>query len=247
MQPSRQRRLLTLLALTLAPLTPPTHAAGELWPWASQAPAQPPAVKPFEVPTFGAKREFRAAPAQWVKAPRVDGDAVFRTIIDCYPNKSNWNIDVNLDAAVRNASIVDITGTSIGRASVGIVARMPLYSATEMDREREREARRRIDTAAKVANFVEALAQRNQALRLLGIAAAMESRAQIRVNEGIADATEQIGYLEKVATLEKDVITAESKAMEARLSLISLCRDDVASTVNAYLTDLARLPDSAKP
>ena len=50
-----------------------------------------------------------------------------------------------------------------------------------------------------------------------------------------------------IATLEKDVITAESKAMEARLSLISLCRDDVASTVNAYLTDLARLPDSAKP
>lgn len=255
-EPSRQRRLLqAAIAIAIAapasaadPMTTPEKPQpAALWPWASQAPAKPPAVKPFEVPTFGAKREFRSSIAQWIKAPRVDGDAVFREIINCYPSKTQWNIDVNLDAAVRNANIVDITGTSIGRASVGIVARMPLYSATEMDREREREAKRRQDTAGKIATFIQALAERNQALRMLGISAAMESRAQIRVNEGIADATEQIGYLKDIAKLEQDIIAAEAKAMDARLSMVAMCRDDVAHTINEYLTGLSRFPEDAKP
>jgi hypothetical protein len=223
------------------------YASGDLWPWSSQAPKNPPKVKPYEVPTFGEKRNFRDAPAQWQKAPKIDGDAVFRTIIACYPNKSRWNLDIDLQAAVRTANTVDITGTAIGKNTVGIVARMPLYSATEMDREREREYRRRTDTAGKVAEFVGQLATRNQALRTLALAAAMESRAQIRVNEGIADAEEQVKFLDKVAAAENQLITAEAKAMDARLSLVAMCRDEEADTVNAYLTDLAQLPAAAKP
>ncbi len=134
-----------------------------------------------------------------MKAPRIDGDAVFRTIIACYSTKTYWNLDVDLQAAIRNTSAVDIRGTTIGRSMIGIVARMPIYSRTEIDREREREYRRRSDTASKVAEFVNQLATRNQALRQPAIAAAMEQRAQIRVNEGIADADEQIKWLEKVA------------------------------------------------
>lgn len=111
----------------------------------------------------------------------------------------------------------------------------------------EREYKRRSDTAAKVADFVNQLANRNQALRQLAIAASMEQRAQIRVNEGIADADEQIKWLDKVATLENALITAEAKAMDARLTLVSMCRDGEADHVNAYLTDLAQLPDKAKP
>lgn len=245
-------RLTFAAALALVAVLPaPTFAAdekgGNLWPWSSQNAKEPPKVQPYEVPTFGAKRNFREAPAQWQKAPKVDGDAVFRAIIACYPNKSQWNIDVDLQAAVRNANAVDITGTAIGKSTVGIVARMPLYSATEMDREREREYRRRTDTAGKVAEFVGQLAARNQALRSLALSAAMESRAQIRVNEGIADADEQVKFLDKVAAAEKDLITAEAKVMDARLSLVAMCRDESADAVNAYLTDLAHLPAAAKP
>ena len=247
--------MLSSLILSLCAVLPaPTFAqeqgsstAGNLWPWASQNAKDPPKVQPYEVPTFGAKRNFRDAPAQWQKAPKIDGDAVFRMIIACYPNKSQWNIDVNLETAIRTANAVDITGTAIGKSTVGIVARMPLYSATEMDREREREYRRRTDTAGKVADFVGQLASRNQALRMLALAAAMESRAQIRVNEGIADAEEQIKYLDKVAAAENQLITAEAKAMDARLSLVAMCRDEAADAVNAYLTDLAQLPATAKP
>ena len=239
--------LALLVAVPLAPTFAADEKGGNLWPWSSQNAKEPPKVLPYEVPTFGAKRNFRDAPAQWQKAPKVDGDAVFRTIIACYPNKSQWNIDVDLQAAVRNANAVDITGTAIGKSTVGIVARMPLYSATEMDREREREYRRRTDTAGKVAEFVGQLAARNQALRALALSAAMESRAQIRVNEGIADADEQVKFLDKVATAEKDLITAEAKVMDARLSLVAMCRDESADAVNAYLTDLAHLPAAAKP
>lgn len=88
----------------------------------------------------GSKRDFRAAPAGWAKAPRIDGDAVFRTIIACYPTKSYWNLDVDLQAAIRNTGAVNISGTTIGRSMVGIVARMPIYSRNEIDRERERES-----------------------------------------------------------------------------------------------------------
>ncbi len=229
-------------------LTATLASASDLWPWASQAPASPPPMKPYEIPTMsGNKRDFRAPPAGWIKAPRIDGDAVFRTIIACYPTKTFWNLDIDLQAAVRNTGAVDISGTTIGRSMVGIVARMPIYSRTEIDREREREYRRRSDTATKVAEFVNQLATRNQALRQLAIAAAMEQRAQIRVNEGIADADEQIKWLEKVAQLENSLITAEAKAMDARLTLVAMCRDGEADSVNAYLTDLAQLPDKAKP
>lgn len=236
--------------VVIAALPAPTFAeekGGNLWPWSSQNAPAPPKVQPYEIPTFGAKREFRDAPAQWRKAPKIDGDAIFRMVIACYPNKSRWNLDVDLQAAVRTANAVDITGTAIGKSTVGIVARMPLYSATEMDREREREYRRRTDTAGKVADFVGQLATRNQALRSLALAAAMESRAQIRVNEGIADAEEQIKYLDKVAAAENQLVTAEAKAMDARLSLVAMCRDEEANAVNAYLTDLAHLPAAAKP
>lgn len=246
----RNGLLLALVAVLAAPTFAEEKASstgGNLWPWSSQNAKEPPKVKPYEIPTFGAKRNFKDAPAQWQKAPKIDGDAIFRMIVACYPTKSRWGLDVDLQAAVRTANAVDITGTAIGKSTVGIVARMPLYSANEMDREREREYRRRADTASKVADFVGQLATRNQALRTLALAAAMESRAQIRVNEGIADADEQIKYLDKVAAAENALITAEAKAMDARLTLVAQCRDEEAERVNAYLTEQAQLPPAAKP
>lgn len=236
-----------IFALFLA-LTAASCSAGELWPWASQAPKEAPKVQPFEIPTFdGGKRDFRAPATAWAKAPRIDGDAIFRMIVACYPAKSRWNLDVDLQGAVRNTSAVDVTGTQIGRHMIGIVARMPLYSASEVDREREREYRRRQDTAQTVADLVGQLATRNQAVRVLALAGSMEQRAQVRVNQGIADADEQIKWLDRVAGAEKDLITAESKAAEARLKLVSQCRDETSDTVNAYLTELSQLPATAKP
>lgn len=219
-----------------------------LWPWASQNADPPPPVPPFEIPTFsGQRKDFRALPPEWVKAPRIDGEAVYRTIVACYPARSLWRVDVDLEAALRSARMTDITGTPIGRSYAGIVMRMPLYSATELDREREREYRRRLDTARLVAAFIEHIAARNKALRQLALFATMEERARVRVSVGVADADEQVRYLDKVAAAEEDLIQAEANILEARLALVGMCRDEEADRVSAYLANLARLPEEAKP
>ena len=239
-------RNLIFAAFTLS--TASIGLGADLWPWNSQAPKDPPKMQPFEIPTFaGGKRDFRAPAAPWAKAPQIDGDAIFRMVVACYPSKSQWRLDVDLQAAIRNSAAVDVTGTQIGQNTVAIIARMPLYSVSEIDREREREYRRRQDTASTVADFVGQIATRNQAVRTLALAAMMEQRAQLRVNQGIADADEQIKWIDKVATAEKDLISAESRAAEARMKLVSQCRDETADTVNAYLTDLSQLPANAKP
>ena len=247
----RVRTARALLLALCAVLPAPTFAAGNdgggLWPWASQSAPKPPPIPPFELPTFGGEAgEYKGQRPAWVKAPRVDGDAVFRAVIACYPARSRWQIDVDLQAAVRNTGAVDVSGTTIGRSMVGIVARMPIYSDTEMDRERQREYQRRTDTAKTVADFLGQIAKRNAAVRSLALAATMEQRAQVRVREGIADADEQTKWLDKVIGAENDLMTTESAVQEARLKLVAQCRDDVADSVNAYLSELSQLPDAGK-
>lgn len=219
----------------------------KLWPWASQSSKSVPVVPPYEVPTFGGKRDFRMPLANWVHAPRIDGDAVFRAVVGCFPSKSNYDIDLSLQAAVRTSNAVDISGTAIGKYHVGLVANMPLYSVSEFYRQRQIEYGRRTDVAKAVAAFVEQIANRNTAVRALAMSAALEARAQLRVNEGIVDADEQIKFMDRVIKGENDLITAEAKTMEARLTLVANCRPEEAERINAYLIDLAQLPEGAKP
>lgn len=216
---------------------------GNLWPWASQNPAKPAPVRPYEIPTFeGQARDFRQPPPPLAQAPAIDGDAVFRAVVDCYPVKSRWKMDVDLEAAVRSTRVIDVTGTAVGRSNIGIVARMPIYSATEHDREMEREARRRADTAKTVADFVEKLAERNASVRAVALYSALEQRARVRVNTGIADALEQVGYMEKTSTAERDLIRAEAGVMQSRLQLVAMCREGEADQMNRFLSGLAQLP-----
>lgn len=162
--------------------------------------------------------------------------------MDCYPVKSRWKMDVDLEAAVRSTRVIDVTGTAVGRSNIGIVARMPIYSATEHDREMEREARRRADTAKTVADFVEKLAERNASVRAVALYSALEQRARVRVNTGIADALEQVGYMEKTSTAERDLIRAEAGVMQTRLQLVAMCREGEADQMNRFLSGLAQLP-----
>lgn len=236
---------LVMIAAQLFALLQSAFAAdlGNLWPWASQNPAKPAPVRPYEIPTFeGQARDFRQPPPPLAQAPAIDGDAVFRAVVDCYPVKSRWKMDVDLEAAVRSTRVIDVTGTALGRSNIGIVARMPIYSATEHDREMEREARRRADTAKTVADFVEKLAERNASVRAVALYSALEQRARVRVNTGIADALEQVGYMEKTSTAERDLIRAEAGVMQSRLQLVAMCREGEADQMNRFLSGLAQLP-----
>ena len=135
--------------------------------------------------------------------------------------------------------------TDIGSNYVGIVARMPLYSYTELDRERDREFHRRTSAATSVAQFISAVATRNHAIRELALHRALEARAAIRVRKGVAGASEQVTYLEKVAG-QRALIKAEAEIMESRLTMAALCDPEKQLRMSQYLRLVSAVPRRPK-
>lgn len=178
-----------------------------------------------------------------VIAPSVDADLLFNRLLACYPSKSKWAIDVDLRASASSASSVsDLSGTELGSNYVAIVASLPLYSATEMDRKQKNEYDLRNDTAKRVSRFAAAIANRNHATRELALYRSLESRAAVRVKTGVAEAIEQVQYLEKVASSQDSLINANAEIMETRLALAGLCSTDVYPAMNTFLKKLSALP-----
>ncbi|WP_216648587.1 hypothetical protein [Salinivibrio sp. VYel6] len=235
------------LAVTGAFFAVSVHATE--WPtadfsWQDSAPP-PPEVHPFELPTLnGHDTHFNTAVPALKTAPRPDTDAIYRAITHCYPEKSKFNIDINIVAGMKSS--LDQYSTDnwpeISEHYVGIVGKMPLYSSTEQSRERNWEYQRRTNTATAVASFANAVANRNHAYRMMGLYMALEARAQARVTEGIANVNEQVGYLEKVAGSQRDVLQFEAKVTEFRLALAAMCDDTQQAMMNDYLKKVAKLP-----
>ena len=112
------------------------------WPWKGGEPEKPRVPKTYKMPTMADDGlDYHAKPAAIVQAPALDADAIFNSVLDCFPEKSKYDIDVKLRASVRSSDVLDLEDdtTSLGRNYVGIVATMPLYSGKELDREKERE------------------------------------------------------------------------------------------------------------
>lgn len=219
------------------------------WPWKEEAARQPPKAQPYKIPTLhGDKLNFKAKPPPLVKAPNIDADAVYEYVLACYPAASKWNLDVNLRAQLANSpetNILSSEGTStteLGSNYVAIVANLPLYSSTELNREKEREAMRRQATATIVADFISAIASRNHAIRELALYRSLETRAALRVQQGISEAKEQMAYLEKVATSRESLIKQEAKIMESRLKLSGLCDPVNAKVINTWLKNISAVP-----
>lgn len=223
--------------------------APDYWPWddkAAGAIEKPPEFQPYNLPTLqGDGLDYHDRPAPLVKAPAINADTVLQSVLSCYPAKSYWNIDVELRGQIRsNAGLsTDSSGsTELGSNYVALVASMPLYSGKEMDREREREYRRRTDIAGLVADFVANIASRNHAIRELALYRSLEARAYKRVQGGISEASEQVRYLEKVAGSQEALIKAESKIMETRLKMASTCEPEKYPAMNAYLKRVSAVP-----
>lgn len=245
--------LMALIYVGLAAFSAPVNAETESWPvsmpW-RQPSDPPPNIKPFELPTLKGRAPHFNTPISALRpAPVIDPDAVFYVITNCYPEKSKFKVDVSLVAGVK--SNLDQYGSSnwpdISEHYIGIVGEMPLYSTTEQARERQWEHKRRTETATNVANFAHALANRNHAYREMGMYLAMEARARSRVKQGIANVTEQLGFLEKVAAAQRDILTHEATIVEKRLALLSMCDNQRTPAVNQYLKKLAVLPVAAIP
>lgn len=209
----------------------------------------PPEIKPFELPTLSGEAPHYNTPAPALQpAPKVDPDAIFSTVLQCYPEKSKFKLDLNLVAGMKTN--IDEYSTDdwpdISEHYIGIVGKMPLYSTTEQSRERQWEYQRRTATATSVAAFTQALADRNYAYRLMGLYLALEARSQMRVAKGVANVNEQVGLLEKVAASQRDILSHEAKIVEHRLALVALCEASYSESVNHYLKQIAYLPDSTE-
>ena len=219
--------------------------ASNFWPWNNKSSNPPPEFKPYRLPTMeGDSRSYQDSLPPLVKAPAIDPDLVFNSVMTCYPAPSNFNIDVELRGQLRSAAGGDdlFESTDIGSNYVGIVARMPIYSHTEIDRERDREFNRRTVTAASVAQFVAAVATRNHAIRELALHRSLEARAAIRVQQGIVGASEQVTYLEKVASGQRALIKAEAEIMESRLAMAALCDPAKQEHMSQYLRRVSAVP-----
>lgn len=219
------------------------------WPWKTGELEKPPTVQPYQIPTMaGDGLDYHDRPAAIVQAPALDADAIFKAVLACYPERSKFDIDVDLRASIRSSEVLDLqdTTTGLGKSYVGIVASMPLYSGKELDREKEREYSRRKDTAKAVADFVTAIAGRNHAIREFALYRSLEARSAARVKEGITEASEQVSYLEKVASSQEKLINEESKIMESRLLLAGMCDPKNAERIGAWLRKVSAVPKGEK-
>lgn len=205
----------------------------------------PPPNKPYQLPRFDDHyQEDHYTPIAPIKtAPYVNAEKLFTTITRCYPEMSKFGLELNLEANYRNRNGYDtVNGTSIGQHYIGIVARMPLYSASDLNREREREHSRRSLTAGLIGNFMSQLAKRNHAVRELGLYSSLEARSQVRVMQGVTETSEQVRYLERVAKAQRDLITAEAMLVRYRLEMVAMCANGKAGEISHYIKRLSALP-----
>jgi hypothetical protein len=84
-------------------------------------------------------------------------------------------------------------------------------------------------------------------VRELALYRSLESRAAIRVRNGVVEVAEQVQYLEKVASAQESLIKDEMTIMENRLKLVGMCDPVNAAVINAWLSRVSAVPGLKKP
>lgn len=200
--------------------------------------------KSWELPTFTGEKASHYAPQKPTASGELpDPRKLYDTALACWPAPSFFKAEVGVEGRIRSDRInyLDEAGTLTGssRAAVALVARIPLYSAMDIDREREREYMRRVKVADAVGVFYTALTDRERARRQLALMRAMERRAQERVRIGVTETAEQVTYLEKVAMIEGDLLKLRGQIEKSRLELIGHCSaiagDELDKTLVAFI------------
>lgn len=194
----------------------------------------------FELPTYSGEKPSHYPPEKPGKPGQLpDSRELYERVLACWPAPSYMRAEVSLIGRFRNdqSSFLDETGniSNASRASVGLLARIPLYSASEMDREREREYMRRVKVADSVGAFLSVLAERQKNRRELELMRALERRSQERVKIGVAETGEQVRYLEKVAGLEGTLLQQRGQIEKSRLELIGHCSAATADGIDRHL------------
>lgn len=198
--------------------------------------------KIWELPTFTGEKPTHFAPEKPAVAGELpDPRKLYDTALECWPAPSFFKAEVGVEGRLRSDRVnyVDDNGTQSGasRAAVALVARIPLYSAMDLDREREREYMRRVKVADAVGVFYTALTDRERARRQLALMRAMERRAQERVKIGVTETAEQVTYMEKVAVIEGDLLKLRGQIEKSRLELIGHCSAKAGNELDRILVE----------
>lgn len=197
--------------------------------------------KSFELPTYSGEKPSIHAPEKPAKQGAIpDARDLYDRALSCWPAQTYMRAEVFVEGRARTetGTYLDTNGmaTTTGRTSAALVARIPLYSAAEMDREREREFMRRTKIADAVGELVASLADRYRMRRELEITRALERRAQERIRIGVAETAEQVRYLEKVASLESDLLKQHGTIQKARLILVGHCSESGGDVLDRHLS-----------
>ncbi len=208
-----------------------------LWPLAALASD---AQQSHELPTYSGDKPSYHAPEKPPKPGQLpDARDLYERALVCWPVPTFMRAEVTLEGRLRTDrnTYLDDNNTmrSGARAGVAVVARIPLYSAMELDREREREYQRRTKLADSVGAFVALLAERQKHLRQLELMRALERRSQERVKLGVTETAEQVTYLEKVATVEGALLKQRGDLQKARLELIGHCAPTQADDLDRHI------------
>ncbi len=196
--------------------------------------------KPHELPTYSGQKPSYHAPEKPQEPSQLpDARELYERALNCWPAPSVMRAEVTLEGRMRtDRSLVQEDDGSLrtgGRLGVALVARLPLYSAMELDREREREYMRRTKLADATGNFLSNLAERQKHVRQLDLLRALERRSQERVKAGITETGEQVGFMEKVAGLEGELLKQSGMLQKSRLELIGHCSPTQADAVDRYI------------
>ena len=173
--------------------------------------------------------------------PALDARGLYDLVITCFPSRSWWRPEIALEARYANDQSSNrnqlIQAAAETSSYAGIVARIPLYSEIELDREREREASRRSLVAQNVGKIEQLLAERAIARRELGLWRSIEDRSSRRVIAGVAETKEQIDAIAKVAGLESKILSVSADLTAAKLVLIGMCvdRTDVEAAIDQVI------------
>ncbi len=196
-------------------------------------------IPPYKIPTFSGKpNNFKKFAPAMLPAMKVDSDLLFNAVVNCFPERVPWGLAFDAVGGARMSegnAITTFDNSGISKYYVGVVAKLPLYSAEELNKQRQAELTRRETVASNVKIFLAALASQRRAKRQLGLYSSLEARAQQRVALGLTDTTEQISYLEKVIDAQSQLDDAEAALDGSRLAMVGQCRDEMTDKVNNHI------------
>lgn len=164
---------------------------------------------------------------------------LYERTLACWPSPPRLNAELSLEGRIgaRSGTWYDANGhvANLSPNTVSLVARLPLYSATEIDREYEREAHRRRRVAEAVGQLVTQWSDRQHVVQQLGLVKMLESRAHRRVLAGIIDTSEQVRYMEQVAHLDGQLLRLNGQIDKSKLELVGICVPHLAAAFEGFL------------